>query len=195
MLSIHWAIGWMSEWMQQEGQGGSNGQESPEVQWSREMEVSRELRKGEGFPGGSVVKKLPAVPETWVWSLGWEDPWVGKIPWRRAWKPTPVFLPGESHGQRSLEATVHGVAKIRHDWAAKHIMIGERTSAGTNYQHQGEWSPSENLVWEFYFYNWDYFLMTGWNTSSGKINEVMFNEVMNKWSNASLWSKRDLRVS
>ena len=30
------------------------------------------------------------------------DPWVGKIPWRRAWQPTPVFLPGESHGQRSL---------------------------------------------------------------------------------------------
>jgi len=29
-------------------------------------------------------------------------PWVGKIPWRRAWQPTPVFLPGESHGQRSL---------------------------------------------------------------------------------------------
>ena len=31
------------------------------------------------------------------------DPWGGKIPWRRAWQPTPVFLPGESHGQRSLE--------------------------------------------------------------------------------------------
>ena len=30
------------------------------------------------------------------------DPWVGKIPWRRGWLPTPVFLPGESHGQRSL---------------------------------------------------------------------------------------------
>ena len=30
------------------------------------------------------------------------DPWVGKIPWRRAWQPTPVFLPGEYHGQRSL---------------------------------------------------------------------------------------------
>ena len=28
--------------------------------------------------------------------------WVGKIPWRRAWQPTPVSLPGESHGQRSL---------------------------------------------------------------------------------------------
>ena len=30
------------------------------------------------------------------------DPWVGKIPWRRKWEPTPVVLPGESHGQRSL---------------------------------------------------------------------------------------------
>ena len=30
------------------------------------------------------------------------DSWVGKIPWRRKWKPTPVLLPGESHGGRSL---------------------------------------------------------------------------------------------
>ena len=30
------------------------------------------------------------------------DPWVRKIPWRRKWLPTPVFLPGEFHGQRSL---------------------------------------------------------------------------------------------
>ena len=30
------------------------------------------------------------------------DPWVGKIPWRRKWQPTPVFLPGKSHEQRSL---------------------------------------------------------------------------------------------
>jgi len=30
------------------------------------------------------------------------DPWVRKIPWRRKWQPTPVFLPGKSHGQRSL---------------------------------------------------------------------------------------------
>ena len=28
--------------------------------------------------------------------------WVGKIPWKRKWQPTPVFLPGKSHGQRSL---------------------------------------------------------------------------------------------
>ena len=52
-----------------------------------------------GFPGGPVVKNPPAIQEpqeAWVRSLGW------KIPWRRAWQPTPVFLPGESHGQRSL---------------------------------------------------------------------------------------------
>ena len=30
------------------------------------------------------------------------DPWVGEIPWRRKWQPTPVFMPGKSHGQRSL---------------------------------------------------------------------------------------------
>ena len=37
--------------------------------------------------------------------------WARKIPWRRKQQPTPVFLPGESHGQRSLGATVHGVTK------------------------------------------------------------------------------------
>ena len=34
------------------------------------------------------------------------ESWVRKIPWRRAWQPTPVFLPGESEGQRSLSGTV-----------------------------------------------------------------------------------------
>ena len=32
----------------------------------------------------------------------WFDPWIRKIPWKRAWQPTPVFLPGESLGQRNL---------------------------------------------------------------------------------------------
>ena len=40
------------------------------------------------------------------------DPWVRKIRWRRAWQPTPVFLPGESHGQRSLESYICGVAEL-----------------------------------------------------------------------------------
>ena len=33
------------------------------------------------------------------------DTWVKKIPWRRKWEPTPMFLPGESHGQKSLAAS------------------------------------------------------------------------------------------
>ena len=32
----------------------------------------------------------------------WFSPWVGEIPWSRKWQPTPVFLPGKFHGQRSL---------------------------------------------------------------------------------------------
>ena len=39
------------------------------------------------------------------------SPWVREIPWRQKWQPTPVLLPGESHGQRSPAATVHRVAK------------------------------------------------------------------------------------
>jgi len=43
-----------------------------------------------------TVNSLPAIQESQVQS------WVGKIPWRREWLPTPVFLPGEFHGQKSL---------------------------------------------------------------------------------------------
>ena len=49
--------------------------------------------------GALVVKSPPANAEDK--RLGF-NPWVGKIPWRRAWQPTLVFLPGESHGQKSL---------------------------------------------------------------------------------------------
>ena len=52
-----------------------------------------------GFPGGSMVKNPPAD----AGDIGDRfNSLVGKIPWRRAWQPTPVFLPGKSHGQWSL---------------------------------------------------------------------------------------------
>ena len=59
---------------------------------------------------------LPRWLRKWRICLQWRRPrfdsWVGKIPWRREWLPTPVFLPGESHGQRSLVGyTVRGVTK------------------------------------------------------------------------------------
>ena len=43
-----------------------------------------------------TVENLPAMQETRF------DPWVGKIPWKRKWLPSPVFLPGKFHVQKSL---------------------------------------------------------------------------------------------
>ena len=67
-----------------------------------------------GFLGGSSSKELTCQNrhkrcrfDPWVGKI----PRVGKIPWRRAWQPTPVFLLGESHGQRSLAAIVHRATK------------------------------------------------------------------------------------
>ena len=56
-----------------------------------------------------MVKNLPGMQETQVESLG------GKIPWRREWLPTPVFLPAESHGQMSLVGYTPWGCRIRHD--------------------------------------------------------------------------------
>ena len=60
--------------------------------------------------GAQMVKFLPAMWETWVQFLGWEDP-----DWRREWQPTPVFLPGEFHGQRNLEGYNPWGGRVRHD--------------------------------------------------------------------------------
>ena len=50
--------------------------------------------------------------------------WIGKIPWRRKWEPTPVFLPGEFHGQRSLVGhSPWGRKRVRHNWATEHIWM------------------------------------------------------------------------
>ena len=53
-----------------------------------------------GLPGGASGKELTCQCRRYK-RCGF-DPWVGKISWRRAWKPTPVFLPRKSHGQRIL---------------------------------------------------------------------------------------------
>jgi len=53
-----------------------------------------------GFPDGASGKE-PAC-QCRRYKRRRFNSWVGKIPWRRKWQPTPEFLPGESHGQRSL---------------------------------------------------------------------------------------------
>ena len=69
-----------------------------------------------GFPGGSDSKESACGRPGF-------DPWVGKFPWRRKWQPTPVFLPGESQGQRSLAGYC--------PWSRK------------------EWGPTERLHFHF----------------------------------------------
>ena len=69
------------------------------------------------FPGGTVVKSLPA-------NVGVQEirlpSWVGKIPWSREWQLAPVFLPGEFHGQRSLEGGPWGRKESDTTEAAEH---------------------------------------------------------------------------
>ena len=84
-----------------------------------------------GFPGGSMIKNSPANAGDKKHRL---DPWVGNIPWRRKWQPTPVFLPGKSHGQRSLVGySLWGQKKkVRHDLETKqqqltYLLIGSCT--------------------------------------------------------------------
>ena len=58
-----------------------------------------------------AVKNPPAMWETRVRSLGWG------FPWRRKWQPNPVFLPGESQGQRSLVGCNPWGCRVGYDWA------------------------------------------------------------------------------
>ena len=73
-------------------------------------------RAHRGFFGGSDGKNLPAMQETRVCFL------VRKLPWRREWPPTLVYLPGESHGQRSLGS---GCAWLS-SWGHKELAMTEQ---------------------------------------------------------------------
>ena len=67
-----------------------------------------------------MVKNLPSVKETWVQSLGWEDPL------EKGMTTPPVFLPGESHGQRSLAGYS--------PWSCKELdMIGQLSTEQVRY--------------------------------------------------------------
>ena len=88
-------------------------------------------------PGSTHIKGICCLMGLPRWCKGEESawqcrrykrckfhPWVGKIHWRRKWQPTPVFLPGELHGQRSLVGLQPtGSQRVRHDWAGTHTHI------------------------------------------------------------------------
>ena len=48
------------------------------------------------------------------------NPWLRKIPWRKAWQPTPVFLPGESQTDEPGRLQSMGLQRVRHNWATEH---------------------------------------------------------------------------
>ena len=94
------------------------------------------------------VKNPPAMEETRVWSLGWEDPL------ERAWLPTPVFLPGVFHGQKSLQGTIHGVAesdmterlRLSHFYFKTHKFRLNKSQCGHSWVR-----PYWVDTWSFYF--------------------------------------------
>ena len=69
-----------------------------------------------GFPSGSRGKKKSICLECGRPRF---NPWVGKIPWRRKWQPTLVFLPGKSYGQRNLVGCSPHDCRVRHDLVTK----------------------------------------------------------------------------
>ena len=128
-----------------------------------------------GFPGSSVVSNLPIMQETWV------RPLFGKILWRRAWQPTPVFLPGESHGQRTLVGySPPGCKKTRQNysttrtkarrWRQKMYLpicwyLALKANSSQWLTH-GDWSVSCACLWTSYLLSDHHslpFLFPPWN--------------------------------
>ena len=101
-----------------------------------------------GFSGG-VSGTEPASPCRRCKRFEF-DPWVGKIPWRRKWQPTPAFLPGESHGQRTLGAAQSiGSHRVGHDWApSTHTPVFQPVSCMAGRFFTSE--ASENLTSEIW---------------------------------------------
>ena len=65
------------------------------------------------YTGASLVKNGKESAGFHIWQCGRPgfNPWVEKIPWRRAWQPTPIFLPGECIDRGAWQTTVHGITK------------------------------------------------------------------------------------
>ena len=84
------------------------------------------------FPGGDSGKESACQCRRCEF-----DSWVGKIPWRRKWQPTPVFLPGGFHGQRSLAGYT--------PWGHKELDTTEHTHIHTTAQDSALSLPRTHL--------------------------------------------------
>ena len=96
LKNIFWDLGWVS------ASSGWPLRDSSEWSWKKILVPCPGTEFGQLV--AQMVKKLPAMLETWVWDLGWDpSSWVRKMTCRREGSPTPVFFPGEFHRQKSLE--------------------------------------------------------------------------------------------
>ena len=99
-------------------------------------DVCIDVWSNRGFPGGSDDKESTCQRRRHRF-----NPWFGKIPWRRKWQPTQVFLPGEFHGQRSLMGLLQSlglqswIRKCLYDWHFHFL-----------------WSSSAPYVWTYLIY-------------------------------------------
>ena len=86
----------------------------------------------QGFPGGASVKEHTC--QRWKPKRYGFSPWIGKIPWRRKWQPTLVFLPGESPWTEkpgSLQSI--GLWRVGHYWSDLAHNWSQVGSANSNY--------------------------------------------------------------
>ena len=119
-----------------------------------------------GFPGGASGKE-PACCWRRLKRHGF-DPWVGKIPWRRARQPTPVFLPGEPHGQRSLAGYS--------PWGREESDTTEVTA------HTHTHTPMPLFTWQ------------AWPHSLAKYQPAMSFRAIKMWLNARMWAQTPTEV-
>ena len=105
------------------------GRESDSLLWST-------LQTQQSFPGGASGKE-PAYQYRRHKRRGF-NPCIRKIPRRRAWQPTPVFLPGESHGQRSLTGySPKGCKELDMTEATQHACTNAHRLNNPREQHEG----------------------------------------------------------
>ena len=91
------------------------------------------------LPSSSLPFTFPFMNE--VYRRCWRprlNSWLGKIPWRRKWQPTPVFLPGKFHGQRSLAGNS--------PWGLKETDMTERLSAHTHTHTHTHTQPLNEFI-------------------------------------------------
>ena len=122
-----------------------------------------------GFPGGTSGKE-PACQCRRCKRHGF-DPWVRKIPWRRVWLPTPIFLPREFHEQRSLTGYSPWGRKESDttEWVTLTLYWGRRHKILWNGQKSYLCSPCKDLLKSFIFLflklcfmSWKLFAISRW---------------------------------